>query len=158
MGEQVTCGRVTKAGTPCKNLAVRLPHGVDYPMPCLQHSTEAHRILREAVSQAYHVGYGLGERSSVSHLEWEIERRVREEFEGRECKHMRSRDAQGRQLVETGGGAYHWDGDTPLQVGDLVSVPPSEWGPSGPFKVLALMTDYTGPTKGIYGVVESAAA
>lgn len=104
--------------------------------------------------QAYVYGSELGAEREKSRAAEE----ARKKFERRSCKHMRSHDDQGRQLVTTENGyAYHWEGSPAIRVGDTVVLPPSHSSILGyrePWesKIVALETDYQGPTSPVMWV------
>lgn len=148
-----TCGRPTKSGNPCK---VRVS-GSD--VACGIHSTEQDRAVADAYRRGYQEGRESGARSSSEssklRITW-LERQV-EELRQRLDKETRIHEIGGDQVVDVGGYAYRWRGETPLEVGDRVLLPENyvsrlKHGP-GPLEatVTSLGTTYQGPLAFVLG-------
>lgn len=142
-----TCGRPTKSGHPCKARV----SGSD--VACGIHSTEQDRAVADAYRRGYQEGRESGARSSNEssklRIAW-LERQV-EELRQRLDKATRVHELGGDQVVDVGGYAYRWSGETPLEVGDRVLLPENyvsrmKHGP-GPVEAVvhALGTTYQGP-------------
>jgi hypothetical protein len=146
-GRAPTCGRPTKAGRPCK---VQV-HGSE--VACGIHTTDQERAVSNAHRSGYQEGYEAGRKASVAASEIRIsslERQV-EELRQRLDKETRIHEVGGDQIVDVGGYAYRWRGETPLEIGDRVLLPENyvsrlKHGP-GPLEgtVTGFGTTYQGP-------------
>ncbi|MFE2106932.1 hypothetical protein ACFXAF_13815 [Kitasatospora sp. NPDC059463] len=140
------CGRLTKAGTPCKSQV----YGRAFA--CKLHTTELEKQLLDAYEQGHSEGYAQGRQSAES-----LAKLRNEHLEGKVKKLEEQLDAQqrrfedcGAQVVTVDGYGYRWTGPGRLEVGDHVLLPENyvsalRHGP-GPFPgmVTALGTTYSG--------------
>lgn len=117
--QERTCGRQTRSGKPCK---IRI-NGSD--VACSTHATEQDRMVAEAHQRGYREGFDAGRDSGASSsrlkIEW-LERRI-QGLEQKLDEATRIYEVDGHQVVDVGGYAYRWRGDSPLEVGDRVLLP-----------------------------------
>jgi hypothetical protein len=109
--------------------------------------------VSNAHRSGYQEGYEAGRKASVAASEIRIsslERQV-EELRQRLDKETRIHEVGGDQIVDVGGYAYRWRGETPLEIGDRVLLPENyvsrlRHGP-GPLEgtVTGFGTTYQGP-------------
>jgi hypothetical protein len=140
-----TCGRPTKAGTPCKAQY----SGVGFA--CKTHTTVEEQAQVDAYQAGYRAGYDAGIESgrtssalSTEHLERQIA-----ELKAKLDQATRRYTVDGHQAVTVGRYSYLWTGQPQLKVGDRVLLP-ENWvsslknGP-GPYvgTVTELGTTYT---------------
>lgn len=103
--------------------------------------------------------YRQGSESGKSSAKWTIERLEEEvkKLRGEIDRVHRRHEILGDQVVEVNGYGYRWSGDSPLEVGDRVLLPPNyvsvlQHGPGAwPGVVTALGTLYTGTLSRIVG-------
>lgn len=114
-------------------------------MPCKRHRTEDDNKVISWLEQAEKHGESVGANSVKQTARSE----ARKEFESKPCKHINTKDFQGRQLIKVSTGyTYYWTGDAPLRVGESVILPGSEYRPGfWEDVVTSLGSDYVGPTK-----------
>ncbi|GAA2533187.1 hypothetical protein [Pilimelia columellifera] len=143
--EDMTCGRPTKAGTPCWNRRIS-----NRTAGCQNHATELERATEAAYWEGYRDGMRAGEEHGRQAARWEAERELRE-AEARETasRNHRERTPDGRQIVTVERGyAYAMPPGISVAVGDQVSIPAPYWhGSSAPpqrVTVTALGSSYTG--------------
>lgn len=131
-----TCGRPTRAGTPCKARISR------FEVACRTHATEHDQDVAEAYRRGYDEGREFERQLSAgadrAKIEW-LERRIAQ-LEEQKDKEQRYYEIDGDQVVEVGGYAYRWRGDEPLKVGDEVLLP-ENW--------VSRMKAGPGPTRGV---------
>ncbi|MET9297443.1 hypothetical protein [Streptomyces sp. NPDC003077] len=96
---------------------------------------EAHR---RGYREGYDAGRESGAQSSKLKIEW-LERRIKD-LEGKLDEATRIFEVDGHQVVDVGGYAYRWRGNTPLEVGDRVLLPEN---------YVSRMRSGPGPTVGI---------
>lgn len=149
---RVPCGELTKAGLPCKNEGMR-PYGIDYTIPCASHRKPGHENLVKHLRRAHEAGIEYGKREAKWAAERDANEKARLEYAGRDCKHYRTRNGHG-QLVVVAGYTYHWTGEEPLKVGDVVRLPGSYFRPeTWQGEVTDTRSDYQGETKAVLSKV-----
>jgi hypothetical protein len=117
--QQRTCGRPTKAGTPCKTRI----HGRGEA--CTIHTTAEEQALAAAYDAGHRAGYAEGRRSG------EMTARISTENLERQLAHLtaaldkatRKFTLDGAQAVTVDGYGYLWRGTPELAVGDHVLLP-----------------------------------
>jgi hypothetical protein len=108
------CGRPTRSGAPC-----RAPvHGS--VVACHLHVTET----ETAASEAYWDGWSAGHLSGLESAQSQIQQ-YKDEIARLYDMRKRLTTHRGAQIVEVNNYAYSWLGDEPLQIGDVVVLPPS---------------------------------
>lgn len=120
------CGRLTRAGTPCKQVPLHNYGKVGFS-PCRQHMTEVEREDAALKWLIYCHGMETARKSSEEYTKMLRERidKLERKIENREIKeNTRFDDGSGRQLVTIDYKlGYAWAGDEPLAAGDKVLLP-----------------------------------
>lgn len=143
--KDMTCGRPTKAGTPCRNRRIS-----NRTATCQAHATEIERLTEAAYWEGYRDGERSGEERGRQAARWEAERELREAT-ARETavRNFRERTPDGRQIVTVERDlAYVMPPGISVAVGDQVRVPAPYWqGSNAPpqrVTVTELGSSYTG--------------
>jgi hypothetical protein len=143
--KDTTCGRPTKAGTPCRNRRIS-----NRTAACQTHATEIERTTEAAYWEGYRDGERAGEEHCRQAARWEAERELREAV-ARETaeRNFRERTPDGRQIITAERGlAYAMPPGITVAVGDQVAVPAPFWyGSAEPpqrVTVTALGSSYPG--------------
>jgi hypothetical protein len=140
----MTCGRPTKAGTPCRNRRIS-----NRTTACKAHATEIERAT-EAYWEGYRDGMRAGEEHGRQAARWEAGHEQRETAAHEAAaRDFRERTSDGRQIVTVERGlAYVMPPGITVAVGDHVRVPAPFWHGSGAppqrVAVTALGSSYTG--------------